>query len=382
MAAWRQLRQAAPRDPYTPQLEEARTALRPQVAAWATEQLRRAGEMLQRAEEWPVATTCAAEVRDLLEGDGQSAALQQEAATLAGKALRLQELRTQIARQKDDLDALVQGDPQAAEARLRGLLEDAGKLASYFPELAGWGDAIKARTDWRGTLAQVESGYRDLSESDLGQRITRLAALRGSATPADLPRLEGAERRMDLRLKFLRADWQYRAGPAFWDDAEPLLREVASAGKEDAKAAEADVAEIAKVHARAEEAKVALENADALARNRDFDGAIRKLQPYQDQAGKVGSDVRQRLREFSTKWQETIQQQIDFLKDRPSLPSLEDVENKVAQLKKLAPVPGGEWELANMPAVYARGSEDRVWRGRAGPGQGAPIARQGVGPGA
>ncbi len=357
LAAWKQLRQAAPRDPYTPQLEEARAALRPQVVAWATEQLRRANEMLQRPEEWPDAAGRAAEVRDLLEGDGQSAALQQEAAALAGKALRFQELRTQIARQKADLDALVQRDPQAADERLRRLLEDAGKNASYFPELAGWGDAVKARTDWRGALAQIESGYRDLSESDLSQRITRLAALRGSATPADLPLLEDAERRLELRSKFLRADRQYRAGPAFWDDAEPLLREVASAGKEDAKAAETDVAEIDKVHKRAEEAKVALEAAETLAKVRSFDSAILMLQPHRDQTGKVGSDVRQRMRDYSTEWQETIQKQLDFQKSQSSLPSLEDMENKVAQLKKLTPVPGGEWELANMPAVYARAAK-------------------------
>ncbi len=352
IAGWNSLLSAARLDPAAKSVEAAKARLWPSVASRMQNALVRCREDLI-AGRWEEAEKQAANLRDLLQTDDlNQRLLHDQADSLVQRATRLQTLGREISAQADEMERLIESEPARAEERLRSIQRSVGDLASFFPVLAGWQDSIRARKDLRAALQEIEEGYRSLTQVELEQRIERLRRLQQQVGEPD--DLKDTRERLDLRRQFLIAQRLFNMGGGFRDEAEPILQELVTRKAEDAASAQEYRDEIQNAKSKTDQATRSLEDAARAAAVQDFGKAIELLKPWFDQPGELGVKIRAQAHIYERAWQKRLEGQLNAIKNNPKVAPLEQIEQRLDDLKRLAPVAGEEWQQKNMPGIYAR----------------------------
>lgn len=352
IVGWKSLLAASDLDPAANSVKDAKSRLWPSVASKVQNALVRCDEALV-AGRWEEAEEQAAELRNLLEaGNPNQRPFYEQADKLVQSAVRLQTIKREIDSQTKEMEGLIRTEPALAEQRLISIQRNVGNLIAYFPVLAGWQDSIRARKDLRAALQEIEEGYRNLTQAELDQRIERLRRLQQQVGEPD--DLRDTRERLDLRRQFLIAQRLFDMGGGFRDEAEPKLRELVTRNAEDASEAQKLVDEIQSAKDKTDQANRSLEDAARAAAVQDFGKAIDLLKPWFDQPGELGVKIRAQAHSYERAWQKRLEGQLNAIKNNPKVAPLEQIEQRLDDLKRLAPTAGEEWQQKNMPGIYAR----------------------------
>lgn len=357
LTAWRALQSIARLDPDSPIVAQKQAILRPDVQRKAVDGLQRCGEDLKIGK-WSECAQTARNFRDLLSDDDHLSTLYKQANQLADTAIQLEQLQHTIDSLKDSMDVLLATDVQAARKKVDDFCRNAGELAKYFPEIDVWYDQLEARHDLRSVLADIEADYRSLSQAELIRRIERLSKIKpaeGKGSEFIRESLKETSDRLQLRLDFLKARDSYQAGGVLRQQAESVLLRVANAACEDSPDATQILANFESLRQNAKKAEADL----ALARKRvtrqsDYAGALTMLECWRDQPDQIGEQIRTQIRLWERKWQDRLVGQLNTIRDNQANVPLGQIEEKVGQLRKLAPQAGEEWERQFMPGIYQR----------------------------
>lgn len=352
IAGWKSLLSASEKDLAARSVKDAKQRLWPSVASRLKNDLIRCGEALT-AGRWQEAEKQASDLRDLLDADDPN---QQPFYTqtdeLVQRAVRLQALKREIDAQTGEMERLITSELSRAEGMLRSTQKNVGDLASFFPVLANWRVDIEARKDLRVALQEIEEGYRDLSQPELEQRIARLRRLQQRVGETD--DLKGSRERLELRRQFLMAQRLFEMGGGFRSEAEPILLELVARKAEDAATAQGFLDDIQNARLKTDQADRSLEDASRAAALQDFGKAIDLLKPWFDQPGELGVKIRAQAHSYERAWQKRLEGQLNAIKNNPRVAPLEQIEQRLDDLKRLAPSAGEEWQQKNMPGIYAR----------------------------
>ncbi len=351
IAGWTSLLSASRLDPAAKSVEDAKARLWPSVSSRVQNALIRCDEDLA-AGRWNQAERQAASLRDLLNPESPSQQpLYDRANRLVQNTVRLQSLKNEINSQTSELERLIRTEPALAEQRLRSIQRNVGDLEAFFPVLVDWQDSIRARKDLRSALQEIEEGYRNLTQAELEQRIERLRRLQQQVGEPD--DLKDTRERLDLRRQFLIAQRLFDMGGGFRDEAEPILLELVTRKAEDAASAQEYRDEIQNAKSK-DQATRSLEDAAHAAAVQDFGKAIELLKPWFDQPGELGAKIRAQAHNYERAWQKRLEGQLNAIKNNPKVAPLEQIEQRLDDLKRLAPSAGEEWQQKNMPGIYAR----------------------------
>ncbi|GEM_PF-3096592 len=352
IVGWKLLRSASESDPAAKRVKEAKSRLWPSVSSKVQHALVRCDEALI-AGRWEEVENQAADLRDLLEEDDPNQRpFYEQAVRLVQSSVRLQILKREIGAQTDEMERLIKSEPALAETRLRSIQQSIGDLAGFFPELARWQDSIRARKDVRAALQEIEEGYRNLTQTELEQRMERLRRLQQQVGEPD--DLRNTRERLDMRRQFLIAQRLFDMGGGFRDEAEPILRELVTRKAEDAASAQELWDAIQSARSKTDQASRSLEDAARAVAVQDFSKAIDLLKPWFDQPGELGVKIRAQAYSYERAWQKRLEGQLNAIKNNPKVAPLEQIEQRLDDLKRLAPSAGEEWQQKNMPDIYAR----------------------------